>query len=336
MTNRTGLIAILVICLVAGTAAPSSGLLQSLSAEAEAYLTEALDIMQRVSINRYKIDWPAFRARVLEEARGAQVFADTYPAIRFGLQALGDNHSFFIPPQGQSLSPRLPDVGRLIEERFGYVFMRGFAGPNPVGHANVLQGIVREVDAQNPCGWVVDLRRNPGGNMWPMLAGIGPILGEGRLGAFVDPDGNRQEWYYENGVSGIIVAGATRQIVRVTDPVYVVRRSAPPVAVLTGPGTASSGEAVVTAFIGRPLTRSFGRGTRGLSTANASFRLRDGAVIWISVSTFADRTGRVYGGPIDPDEAIDGPEPPDPAIVDPVTRAAIQWLASQQACVTAR
>jgi C-terminal processing protease CtpA/Prc len=35
------------------------------------------------------------------------------------------------------------------------------------------------MDQGNLAGWIVDLRNNGGGNMWPMLTGIGSILGEG-------------------------------------------------------------------------------------------------------------------------------------------------------------
>ena len=53
-----------------------------LSVQAEAYLNEAINIMQRHSINRYEIDWPSFRRRVLAEAGTARSPTDTYDAIR--------------------------------------------------------------------------------------------------------------------------------------------------------------------------------------------------------------------------------------------------------------
>lgn len=58
-----------------------------------------------------------------------------------------------------------------------------------------------ELDAPDLVGWIVDLRGNGGGNMWPMIAGVGPVLGEGTAGAFVDPDDNVTLWGYANGAS---------------------------------------------------------------------------------------------------------------------------------------
>ena len=79
-------------------------------------------------------------------------------------------------------------------------------------------------------------------------------------------------------------------------------------AVLTGRMTCSSGEAIATAFRGRPDTRSFGLETCGLPTANDEFPLSDGAWILLTVSRFADRTGVVYSGPIAPHEVVNPPE----------------------------
>lgn len=46
-------------------------------------------------------------------------------------------------------------------------------------------------------------------NMWPMLAGVGPVLGEGaRLGGFMDASGSITHWFYMNGASGQIWSGA--------------------------------------------------------------------------------------------------------------------------------
>src|SRR5688572_13791520 len=60
---------------------------------ATAYLNELLDIMQRNSINRLKLDWPVFRATVLAAGKDAKSIAETYPAIREALRLLGDGHS---------------------------------------------------------------------------------------------------------------------------------------------------------------------------------------------------------------------------------------------------
>ena len=189
--------------------------------------------------------------------------------------------------------------------------------------------MIRQLDGSAPtCGWIVDLRANPGGNMSPMLLGLGPVVGSGVVGYFVDPDSAWTSWYYRAGEAGINLAPSG---FRVSAP-YELRRPDPPVAVLTGSTTASSGEAIATAFRGRPETRSFGAGTAGLSTGVAGIRLRDGAQIGLATSVFADRTRRVYGGVIEPDQPVGGTMREDPSSGDAGVDAAAAWLLGRPAC----
>src|SRR5690606_7638415 len=101
------------------------------------------------------------------------------------------------------------------------------------------------------CGWIIDLRRNSGGNLWPMLLGVGPLVGDGDAGAAVYPDGRRVPFWYRDGRVGL---GDYVQL-RVTRP-YRLRRRDPYLAVLLGERTASSGEILAGAFRGSPKHRT--------------------------------------------------------------------------------
>ena len=85
--------------------------------------------------------------------------------------------------------------------------------------------------------------------MWPMLAGLGPLLGEDTLGGFASLD-SLALWGYHKGTAWI---GRPSQV-DVRTPVTL--DPLPVVAVLTDGRTASSGEAIVIAFRGRSRTRS--------------------------------------------------------------------------------
>ncbi|WP_250969315.1 S41 family peptidase [Streptomyces sp. RKAG290] len=102
-------------------------------------------------------------------------------------------------------------------------------------------------------------------------------------------------------------------------------------AVLTGPVTASAAEAVTIAFRGRPRTRTFGKPTAGVPTANSSYPLSDGALVVLTVAREADRDGHLYDGPIAPD--VDVPYTPG---TDRVRDAAADWLGTQAACRRSR
>lgn len=181
----------------------------------------------------------------------------------------------------------------------GYIKVNAFSGTaeQAAALAVSLQGQIKAQDSEDLIGWIVDLRNNGGGNMWPMITGIGPILGEGIAGYFASPDGAKTPWTYSAGAS---MAGGNT-IISVAQP-YVLINSAPKVAVLLDNGVASSGEVVAISFIGRPNTKSFGSATCGLSTANAAYPLSNGYTLILTTAKLADRNGTVYGVPVQPDQ----------------------------------
>lgn len=162
--------------------------------------------------------------------------------------------------------------------------------------------------------------------MWPMLAAVGPILGNGAVGGEIVGQDHRG-WSYRNGAA----RDWTAVLVQVPDP-YPVLQPPPAVAVLTSAQTASSGEAVVVMFRGRAQTRSFGEATSGVPTTNQSFELNDGALLLITVGRMADRTGQAYDDRIAPDEEVPISWTELGTERDPVLEAAGAWLRAEPAC----
>jgi C-terminal processing protease CtpA/Prc len=310
---------------------------------ARAYLERALDLMQANSVNRAAIIWPDFRAAILRQARGARKESDTYLALRYALRRLGDGHSFLLTPERSAAASRetFSNVrtgrrsqeprGELLTDPIAYVWMPGFSGGTHVDRRNFaaqLQELLARLDGSDPCGWILDVRDNNGGSLWPMLAGIGPLLGEGDAGAAIYPDGRRVRTWYRDGQAGF---GDFTQL-RVAGEVYEMRAATPPVAILTGRETASSGELIAMAFRGRVNTRSFGQATRGVSSGNRTFALSDGAELILTVATTGDRAGNVYSGAIEPDEPLEEADRERPLAEQPAIGAAIGWLLGQAAC----
>jgi C-terminal processing protease CtpA/Prc len=293
-----------------------------------AYLDEALDIIQNNALNKDKVDWPTLRTQLLDVGKYAKTRTDTYGLIRAALFELQDNHSYFLPPEAMSsLETGLPAESTLpkydmVDGKYAEVIMPGYVSINADQdrkYADEMQQNIRELDLKNPCGWIVDLRMNTGGNMWPMLAGLGPILGDGNFGSFLKPGGETHTWSYQNGKAMFdsdVVIQVSGQPYRISDPDA-------PVAVLLGNETASSGEAIALSFIGRSNTRSFGSKTNGLTTVNVTFLMSDGAAIFLTMGVDADRTGKVYGQEISPDVETQG---------DGIPKEALQWLADQPSC----
>lgn len=282
----------------------------TINQEADNFLNEVLTIMENNSINKNEIDWDDFRNQIFNEAGTAQTIDETYGAIRLALTLLNDNHSFFIRPDGSRFngrnfprctfedfeSPSLP-------ENIGYVAVSSFTGSNDeesLAFAESIQQKIAEDDNENISGWIVDLRGNAGGNMWPMLAGLGPILGEGVAGYFITPDDNEFPWSYTNGAS---ISGQN-PIVQLSNPYDLINPN-PKVAVLIDNGVASSGEAIAVSFIGRSNTKSFGSATCGLSTGNSTFNLSNSSTLFLTTVYFADRDKNQFGGQLLPDVESD-------------------------------
>jgi C-terminal processing protease CtpA/Prc len=310
----------------ASTTASEGG--TSMSKEAEEYLNEALDLMQLHSINATTVDWEAVREHAFRVAARADTPTQTHGAIISVLPMLEDDHSIFFSPSeagnfsfGDAVFTE-PEVS-LLDEHTGYVQIGRYLGDIGDQADAYATDLAASIEAIQPgvCGWVVDLRLNTGGNMWPMIAGLSPVLGPGTVGFFTYPDGRTESW--EVG-SGVVYWNGEEMVSNSHDPNAAVLDS--PVAVLIGSLTGSSGEATTTAFHGRPNTRLFGQSTAGLTTSNEPVALSDGAMIALTMSVFTDRNGHQFGQgiSIEPDEPLGSTE-------DPLD-AATTWLKNEFGC----
>ena len=325
-----------------------------------AYLNRALDEMQLHALRRGAVDWPRVRKEALARVAHAESTVDTYDAIRFALASLGDHHSsLHLTPALQTLESQRkaggtselepnaspasfsPYVGRYepeghIEQFDGKPFAllvvpKCFPANDGqfVEFETKIQRIIAELDKSHPLGWIVDIRGNVGGNMWPMLAGAGPLLGESDdLGEFFDTDGH-SVWTYRNGVAAESDNGKLNPYPAVKGSPYKLA-NVPNVAVLIDHSTGSSGEALAVAFRGRPRTRFFGEHTEGVSTVNEVFALSDGASLWLTIGTQADRSGKQYPDGLAPDEFVKGGDKLLAPAQDPAVQAALRWLNNAQ------
>lgn len=309
-----------------------------LAPELAQYANEFLDLVGQHSLYRNALDMPALRDDLYQLLAGGTTAADLQEVANFFLKSV-DKHSFYWskaevdawrgtdtddvePPNGEEVFDFPITTGHLIGEDVAYLNMPQFHSGNEAWDtyfADTLQGLIRALDRPGLKGWVLDLRVNHGGNCWPMLAGIGPVLGNGVCGYF-GLDDDRFYWSYMDGSS---LTDDTVQCSVSRSP-YVLLATDPRVAVITGPGTASSGEVVAVAFRGRPGARSFGTPTAGYSTTNTNFDLSDGAMLFLATSVYVDRAKNPYGDAIPPDELI-----PTSAEGDAPLERAVQWLRSQ-------
>ncbi len=283
---------------------------EKMSRAARKYLKEFFKVVEPQALDTEKIDWAKLKIMAQKIAAGAKTPADVHAAISYVLPRI-NTHSFFMKPQlatrmaGTNLKEGEIDpnvefaTGHLINGAIAYLTVPEFGSghvPTQRAYADSLQRLIASMDREETIGWVVDLRGNTGGNCWPMLAGVGPLIGEGICGYFMGRDGsNAQPWSYVDGKSVMNDFPITTTIN------YKLKRPASRIAVLTGPRTMSSGEVTTVAFKGLENVRSFGAPTGGYSTTNSSISLSDGGLVLLTVSVYGDRNKNGYGAEIAPD-----------------------------------
>jgi hypothetical protein len=173
-------------------------------------MDELLRLMETEAANAGRIDWAKARADVLAVAAGAQSIPDTYPAIAVALDLLGDFESHYtgsdrrlIGPSPEPACDRVPTETPSVPETVGYVKLEGCpcGGRRADEYAEAVQQAIRTADRPGLVGWIVDLREDGGGNMWPMIAGLGPIFGEGIIGWIVYNNREYEREYRAGGCS---------------------------------------------------------------------------------------------------------------------------------------
>lgn len=306
------------------------------------YLDGAILHAQTRSLYRNKVDWDTLKKEVYLQAKDAKTVEDLAPALRNILSKLEDSHGKFIyknkiqaywngePKEhqkkidskvwGEIQGGKYSFKAELINKKIGYFRITGLPMGDNVKMSEEIRNKVCEFKQQKAKYWVVDLRYNGGGNMYPMMEGLGSLIGDGIVGKVYDYEGNTvstwtikdADFYYDDYLAADL-------------PNTCKFEKLPKVAVLISQYTASSGEAVAVAFKGRPQTRLFGLETAGLVTVTDWTPINTDLFASISVGYYADRNGKIYRNFVEPDEKIEIVLTED-AKKDEVLQKAILWL----------
>jgi carboxyl-terminal processing protease len=336
---RTCLVSILLILVTAGygqspLATNNSSIRDSLQSpcmqNAHRLLDEALGLMQKNYYRKDYIDWDSLVFQARDRLNNSLNCEDAYGTINWCFQQINEKHSFVMPTAkaieyaqskelNESIKKQVGDMKKeLIADSIGYIMVPWVNSTDEkicVAVADSLQLMIKELEQAGVNKWIVDLRNNKGGNCWPMIAGIGSLIGEGISGYFVR-NGEMVPIRYENGEA---FQGKYSRC-KSNQP-YSLKKEPAKIAVLINNGTSSSGEIVALAFKGRANTIFWGESTAGYTTANATYTLSDKSMLVLTVCKEADRTGKICNGRIYPDQYI-----PQSADTDLTKKAASLWL----------
>jgi C-terminal processing protease CtpA/Prc len=301
-------------------------------------LDEVLGFMEKNYYRRDEVSWASLAAKAKQQLMAAGSCDDAYSSIGWCLRQLNEPHSFIMAPEkaaryaGEDSPPGPADLsdvvgeikGEWLQDSIAYLTIPWISTTDSLicEHiADSLQSVIARLDSRNISRWIIDLRQNSGGNCWPMLAGIGPLLGDGIDGYFVGSGERIPIAYYD----GSAFQGRHVRCQVSEDHGYRIRSTRKSIVVLTSRRTVSAGEIVALAFKGRQQTCLIGQPTAGLTTANATYSLSDRSMLVLTVCQEADRNGKICEGSIQPDQLVSANIVSD----DPARTAALAWLQSQ-------
>ena len=307
-----------------------------------AHIDSSLAILKTHSLYGNKVDWAEIEKRVYDNARTAATKAHTFEALTIAFETLGDKHAAYYQYDDEyklanpGLLSRYSDSikaawgrgPRILSQMIGdmaylNIPFIGVSRKEDIDKfANWIYDAVAGLQKKNPKGWIIDLRLNGGGNIRPMLAGLAPFFNDGIVSYYIDRDGKAtDEAAFRNG--DFTIDGISQAAIKNKIPVFKPVK----VAVLIGPGTASSGEGVAVVCSQRKKTRLFGERSAGLANATNGFVFNDQQSYYlISTAYIGNKKKKVMPEYVMPDVTIKGNDAFSNPAGDTVVQAAIQWL----------
>lgn len=205
-------------------------------------------------------------------------------------------------------------VSQLIDKKTAYIRIPGnddFGFKKVDSIANDITTHINKVNSAKIKGWIIDLRVNIGGNMYPILLGLKEFIGSDNIvfGGFRNSKGESSgKWEIKDGkmlIDGIELDSKTQLKIPLKKDI--------PIVILTSCYTASAGEMTAISLIGRKNTYIVGEPTADYTTAVQGFRINKDAGINLSTDYVVDRNLKIYTSNIQPDiEVLQGDNFEDP------------------------
>lgn len=271
---------------------------------------EAIEKIRKNAIVSDSVDWKDLEEKLPLNLLGLHSEEHKVEAIQFILAYLrkaGDLHSHYYskerydnyrnkPVQAQTANNKLNfATGKMLPSKIAYIKVPRFGSlhiESEQAYADTLNKIVLELLKLEPKGWIIDLSENSGGNMYPMIAGLYALIGDGKVLSFENKQGSNSLYMKKGQFGSVTLSNIPEQI------------ADQKIACLVSQMTASSGEMTLLSLLGKPNTKSFGFPTAGLTSANSFVELSDGSALSLAGSFVRDRTGKIHRGVIQPDEII--------------------------------
>lgn len=298
------------------------------------------------SIYRKNVNWAQLKDSVNTKTKGARTIEDLIPVILYMFESIHDYHGG-LRYMGQRYRPTFPPVLKekqtlrsnlvqaieaqkarinaiVVDKEYGYISIPGMPANNMEDNERFLKQLLDSVNKlpNDLKGWIIDLRLNTGGSMYPMVNGIAKIIGDGPTCSGIDADGGISSWVIING-KAVIVSGEEQLKKYINKP---TQKKLSKVAVLISPLTKSAGESTAIALKGRPNTKFFGESSAGFTNGNKTFQVNKNLLLLVANNYAADRNRHIYYDFVNPDVVLIDGDNFDDIAKDLKVLEAIKWL----------
>lgn len=307
------------------------------------FVDKTLSILQENSLNKNKIDWNALQSDIYGKIQNAESVEEILPIYSYIFEKIGDHHGWLSyknknyrwnrnteQKSNKAIKNAVNNYktvyATMLTKEIAYLRIPGNSDFNAKKMDSISNNIIDEIDKINSKkikGWVIDLRLNTGGNMYPMISGISDLIGtQGKLGGFVSSQYQSEgEWFLRDG-NLYVDTNKVLEKKKIKKPIKKIL----PLAVLISGYTASSGEMTAITLIGRKNTKLFGEESAGYTTTNQGFKIDENAGLNVAVGYVIDRTEKIYVENIKPDLEIIGGDNFEDLASDKKIIESLKWL----------
>ena len=277
---------------------------------------------KETSLYTDRINWEEVNTGFLKRINKDESLTGQTEGLQYLINSLGDkhaqirsvkNHALIVSYNGKSggednresefINTVINDVSakfsyQYLENGIGYLKVVGIGPGNVKAQAEFIRQGLKDLKSKGVNKWIVDLRFNGGGNMEPMISGLAPLIGEGRIAGAINKENQIRSYTINNGQ----FFNADRLVCEMDNQPKI--ESNEKVVVLLSRYTISSGELVAVAFKGRDNTTFIGEETAGYTTGTGYDKMNDELALIISQDVFIDRNQKRYDKKVGVDKYV--------------------------------
>lgn len=287
------------------------------------FIDKSFKIIEENSINKNEKNILTLKNEMYEKTSNLSNLDELPPFYIAVFKALNDHHGglkykektfgWSIPLQGKNESVKnlifknKKVHSEIINKKYGYIRIPGNSDFSFQKVDSISTDIISQINSINSNtikGWIIDLRLNTGGNMYPILLGLKDFLGNNIVfGGFKNANNeNTGTWEIKDNrliIDGNILQNKTALKYQIPENI--------PIVILSSFYTASAGEMTTIAFKGRDKAFIVGEPTANYTTAVQGFEINNFSGINLSTDYVFDRNSNIYKSFVNPDfEIING------------------------------